>query len=170
VYRVIQLAWLILLGVVVAMLVQISRGGDLPTLPGLPALPFALPFQGRQPSAPPPAPTPSSTAQLAARPLPGARTPTAVPATCGPRPFEHGFASLKEALGDRMGEPTECEHVVNADGDTEQHTSTGLAYYRKKSNLAVFTNGWDHWALTDNGVMQWAGEDVEPPPSATLVP
>jgi hypothetical protein len=49
--------------------------------------------------------------------------------------FQGGLADLKRSLGRIMGEPLECERVVNGEGDTEQHTSTGLAYYLKALNV-----------------------------------
>ena len=36
-----------------------------------------------------------------------------------------------------MGEPLECEKAINGDGDTQQKTSTGLAYYRNRGSIAV---------------------------------
>jgi hypothetical protein len=75
--------------------------------------------------------------------------------------------TLKSALGAAMGEPQECEHPVDDQGDTQQKTSTGLAYYRQQLNVACFTTGWDHWALTDRGLVTWTGESVDPPPDAS---
>jgi len=83
--------------------------------------------------------------------------------------FANGMADLKTALGARMGEPSECERVVDAAGNTEQQTTTGLAYYRAPANVVVFTDGVDHWALTANGVVHWTGDEVEPPPRAEQV-
>jgi hypothetical protein len=68
-----------------------------------------------------------------------------------------------------MGDPLECERVVNNDGDTQQKTTTGLAYYRKLLNAACFTNGWEHWSLVDKGVVHWAGPTVDPPADAAIV-
>jgi hypothetical protein len=106
--------------------------------------------------------------------------PTPAPETSAPTPeatstaactpvqpiFVHGAAALKAALGGTMGDPLECERVTDAAGDTEQRTSTGLAYYRASTNAEVFTNGFDHWALAANGVVHWSGEAVDPPASA----
>jgi hypothetical protein len=83
--------------------------------------------------------------------------------------FQLGFASLKSALGDPMGEPTECEHTDDVTGDIQQHTSTGLAYYRPSLNLAMFTNGAEHWALTPAGLVRWTDGNVTPPDDATVV-
>ena len=77
--------------------------------------------------------------------------------------FQLGFATLKEKLGDRMGGPTECEHPDAASGDSLAHTSTGLAFYRQRTNTASFTNGTDHWALLPNGLGHWIGSSIDPP-------
>lgn len=94
-------------------------------------------------------PTPSSSTPSPATASPSPTT-AAVMETCTaalPR-FVHGVAALKAVVGTYMGEPVECERVTDAAGDTEQRTTTGLAYYRAASNTVAFTNGWDHWALT----------------------
>jgi hypothetical protein len=63
-----------------------------------------------------------------------------------------------------MGDPLECEHAVDAAGNTQQRTSTGLAYYRKVRNLPCFTTGYDHWALAPDGsIIHWTGDAVDPP-------
>ena len=81
--------------------------------------------------------------------------------------FLFGFAHLKSLLGDRMGEPIECEHTNPDNGDTLQNTTTGLAFYRKFTNTPTFTNGWEHWAWTDDGLVYWTGSEIDPPGSAT---
>ena len=109
---------------------------------------------------------------IAPSPSPVAARPTAVvggPCSAGRLSFANGMADLKAALGTRMGEPTECERVVDAAGNTEQQTSTGLAYYRAQANVVVFTDGVEHWALTSNGVVHWTSDEVEPPPGAERV-
>jgi hypothetical protein len=83
--------------------------------------------------------------------------------------FQFGFAQLKALLGSRMGQPTECEHQDPASGDTLQATTTGLAQYLKGANLPTFTNGFDHWAITPQGLVHWIGPSTSPPPDATLV-
>jgi hypothetical protein len=110
--------------------------------------------------------------------LPTRVPPTAVPratvlqARCeaGQPRFLGTVANLKTRLGGVMGDPSDCEHSVDADGNTQQQTSTGLAYYRRRLNMAAFTNGYDHWALTGGQVLHWVGEDVEPPEDAAPVP
>ncbi len=67
--------------------------------------------------------------------------------------FVHGFEALKQRLGPTMGEPLECEHVNPDNGDTIQHTTTGLAYYRASINTPIFTDGQTHWALANNQVL-----------------
>jgi hypothetical protein len=83
--------------------------------------------------------------------------------------FMGGIAALKASLGRTMGDPLECERVVNNDGDTQQKTTTGLAYYRKQLNTACFTTGWEHWGLVDKGLVHWAGSPVDPPSDAAIV-
>ena len=83
--------------------------------------------------------------------------------------FSRGLADLKAALGDRMGEPIECEHA-NTIGDVEQRTSTGLAFYRPRSNMPGFTTGTESWGLTDRGLLYWRTASFEPPPNAEVVP
>jgi hypothetical protein len=43
---------------------------------------------------------------------------------------------------------------VDADGNTLQPTTTGLAIYRG-DGTAVFASGDQHWALTDQGLQTW---------------
>jgi hypothetical protein len=77
--------------------------------------------------------------------------------------FVHGLAALKTSVGSVMGVPIECERVIDAAGDTEQRTTTGLAYYRTATNTTAFTDGSRHWALTSNGAVHWTGQELEPP-------
>jgi hypothetical protein len=89
--------------------------------------------------------------------------------TLGQPRFMGGIAVLKASLGRTMGDPLECERVVNNDGDTQQKTTTGLAYYRKQLNTACFTTGWEHWGLVEKGLVHWAGSTVDPPADAARV-
>lgn len=86
---------------------------------------------------------------------------------CGPgqRPeFVLGFAALKGQVGPVMGDAIECEHPDPlGTGDTEQHTTTGLAFFRKSTNTPTFTDGYSHWALTPQGLVTWTGSSVDPP-------
>jgi len=80
------------------------------------------------------------------------------------------LGSLKLRLGARMGDATDCERPVDEEGNTQQLTTTGLAYYRHRLNVAAFTNGWDHWALVETQVVHWTGQVVDPPANATVEP
>jgi len=71
--------------------------------------------------------------------------------------FSYGFAGLHERLGVVMGEPVECEHAGPESGDSYQQTTTGIALYRGNMNMTMFTNGREHWALTDSGLVHWSG-------------
>jgi hypothetical protein len=77
--------------------------------------------------------------------------------------FLYGFAALKSQVGRAMGDPLECEHAIYIGGDTRQQTTTGYAYYRPTVNVPAFTNGKDHWALTESGLEHWIGDVVDPP-------
>jgi hypothetical protein len=85
--------------------------------------------------------------------------------------FSFGFAGLKSQLGDVLGEPTTCEFAdPNGSGDMLQQTTNGLAFWRKSSNTATFTNGSLHWALTPAGWVQWTGASIDPPTAAAARP
>jgi hypothetical protein len=125
-----------------------------------------------------PLPTPASASVAAPRPtlqplvVSAQRALTTQDGLCNPsRPvFLRGMASLKAALGARMGDALECERVVDAAGNTQQRTSAGLAYYRRGSNAACFTTGSDHWALVlDRELVFWTGDVVDPPANASDV-
>jgi hypothetical protein len=126
-----------------------------------------LPFQTASPTSVLAPAIPTATPR---RPTP-ARTATPAAALCSPaRPrFVGGLATLQAALGQSMGSPLECERAVDSQGDTQQKTSTGLAYYRQQLNVACFTTGWDHWGLTEHGVVHWTGDAVDPPSDAAVV-
>ncbi len=84
--------------------------------------------------------------------------------------FAFGFAALKSAIGDAMGDPIECEHPNSANGDTLQQTSTGLAIYRHSTNSPEFTDGWNHWMLADSGLVAWTGDAVYVAPGVVAAP
>jgi hypothetical protein len=65
------------------------------------------------------------------------------------------FAILKSSLGDAMGAPVSCVITDQTSGDAMQFTDTGLAEYVAASDLAMFTNGDRHWALSGGTVVQW---------------
>ncbi len=77
--------------------------------------------------------------------------------------FVLGFAGLQARLGAAMGVPLECEHINADNGDTIQHTSTGLAYYRPAINTPIFTDGQSHWSLSNNQLLKWRNSSIEPP-------
>ena len=82
--------------------------------------------------------------------------------------FSDDFAELAARLGAIVGDPVECEHVSAENGDVLQATSEGLAIYRTVNGMAVFTNGGEHWALAEAGLLYWIGGSVDPPSSAWL--
>src|SRR4051812_41555507 len=102
----------------------------------------------------------ASLALLVGLQLGGSWPPARADAQSGPQPsapfcqpgqepaFVLGIADLKARLGDTMGAPLECEHLDAESGDTVQHTTTGLAYYRPSLNATMFTDGATHWALS----------------------
>ena len=75
--------------------------------------------------------------------------------------FLFGFAHFKSLLGDKIGQPVECEHANPDNGDTLQQTTTGLAFYRKSTNTPTFTDGWNHWAWTTDGLVYWTGSSID---------
>jgi hypothetical protein len=161
--RAVNLIWLV---VVLGVLVLLGQAFGLYEVPVLHDLRVLLPL-GQTPQVVVEATTYTPTPTIAAGSLASSPAPVATNActTAAPR-FVHGTAALKAGIGAAMGEPLDCERVVDAAGDTEQRTTTGLAYYRVNNNIAAFTNGWDHWALTLDGIVHWTGDDLEPPPGA----
>jgi hypothetical protein len=63
------------------------------------------------------------------------------------------FAALEQQIGAIMGVPTSCPRV-DANGETIQTTTTGLAVHRP-DGMSVFASGDDHWALTSAGLQEW---------------
>ena len=159
--RLTELLPLLMVGVIV-VIVQFTRADGL-----------RLPLT--QPASSPVVPTPETAgAQIRPTPVPvPPRTPAMKPLdTCDARQprFNGGLASLRAALGTRMGDALDCERTVDSAGNTEQQTTTGLAYYRKQTDAAVFTTGWDHWAIDGSrGVVYWAGDSVDPPVGAAQI-
>jgi hypothetical protein len=161
-----KLVWLLVVVSVIGLLAQATGLLDLSALRDL-----RLSLSFDQTSGEAAQPTPSSPIPSPATASPSPTTTATAGETCTaalPR-FVRGVATLKAVVGTDMGEPLECERVTDAGGDTEQRTTTGLAYYRAASNTVAFTNGWDHWALTSNGAVHWTGQDFEPPPGAEPV-
>ena len=83
--------------------------------------------------------------------------------------FTFGFAALKAELGPIMGEPIECAHPNNANGDVLQQTTTGLSFWRKATNTPTFTDGYRHWGLTPGGMAYCEGSSIDPPGRAATV-
>ncbi|MFN8633924.1 MAG: DUF6782 family putative metallopeptidase [Chloroflexota bacterium] len=107
---------------------------------------------------------------LVVQPAPAARAQGAPYCPPGAAPeFVNGFATLKAALGDTMGDPIECEHVDTRSGDAHQTTTTGLAFWRKSTNTPTFTDGYRKWALTGQGIVAWVGSANDPPANARSV-
>jgi hypothetical protein len=107
-------------------------------------------------------PTPTSTPEAGPAPAVETCPPGAAPL------FVLGFASLKERLGDRMGTPLSCERP-GPEGDALQQTTTGMARYRKSTNIPSFTSGDEHWALTERGLTHWKGRALDPPDDAEVI-
>lgn len=86
--------------------------------------------------------------------------------TCAPGDlpkFTFGFGILKSQLGDWMGDPASCEFAdPGGTGDVHQRTTTGLAFWRKSTNIPTFTNGSEHWALVDGDLVYWTGSSIDP--------
>jgi hypothetical protein len=72
--------------------------------------------------------------------------------------FVLGFADLRDAVGDAIGTPIECEHIHPTSGDTVQQTTSGLAVFH--NGHSSFSDGWHHWETGDGGVRQWEGDEV----------
>ena len=74
------------------------------------------------------------------------------------------LTDLHQAVGDAMGSPSGCP-LVDADGDTLQPTTTGLAVHHP-NGTSVFVSGEQHWALTAQGLETWTGSwhnGLDPP-------
>jgi len=104
-------------------------------------------------------------ATLLLAPAPLASAQTADGCQPGESPhFTFGFASLKDQIGDAMGDPVTCEFPdPNGTGDVHQRTTTGLAFWRKSTNTPTFTDGFNHWGNTPGGWVTWTGASVDPP-------
>src|SRR5689334_12561296 len=79
-----------------------------------------------------------------------------------------GFQTLTAQLGNRIGVPAECQHAEATTGDIQQHTSTGLLYWRKSTNTPSFTDGAEHWAIRGTQILHWTLPDADPPPNAQV--
>jgi hypothetical protein len=118
----------------------------------------------------PPEPKPPFVPAIPAPALPGPVVPTDANGGSPPE-FVLGFAFLKQQLGPTMGTPLEAEHGVTDSCDTQQLTSTGLAYWRCSTNTMTFAadpDGLVHWAWLDQ-LVTWRGEAADPPADAVAV-
>jgi hypothetical protein len=80
--------------------------------------------------------------------------------------FELGFAVLKSLLGSVMGDPIEAEHGALESCDTQQATTTGLAYWDCSTGMLAFAaapEGLHHWAWLDDHLTEWVGPSAVPP-------
>jgi hypothetical protein len=111
------------------------------------------------PVAPPPPPEEPAPPALAPQPVSDAFCPPGMVPD-----FSAGFAILKATLGDAMGAAMSCEFGDPlGTGDVLQETSAGLAFYRVSTNTPTFTDGWNHWGLTTDGIVYWTGGSIDPP-------
>lgn len=80
--------------------------------------------------------------------------------------FVHGFAFLKQLLGETMGEPLECEHY-DAQGNAFQQTTTGRAVYDRSTNTPSFIQANRQWSWTAQGLIQMPADSA---PLLTVTP
>ena len=69
---------------------------------------------------------------------------------------------LRADIGAAMGQPLDCEHPMDAAGDTIQPTSTGTAWYTNATSAAIFTDGYQRWELDPSGLTYWGSPDAVP--------
>jgi len=65
-----------------------------------------------------------------------------------------------------MGDPIEDEHGVEDSCDTQQLTTTGLAYWSCATgvvNFAAAPDGLQHWAYMNGLVLAWYGDQADVP-------
>jgi hypothetical protein len=64
-----------------------------------------------------------------------------------------------------MGDPVEDEHGVEDSCDTQQFTTTGLAYWSCASGIVAFVepDGVHHWAFMNGLLLEWFGDSAEVP-------
>jgi hypothetical protein len=84
----------------------------------------------------------------------------AAPDTTSAPTFLLGFATFRDQLGGPIGSPVENEHGTPSTCDTQQLTTSGLAYWRCSTNtmsFAAFPDGLHHWALVAGQIVEWVG-------------
>jgi hypothetical protein len=79
-----------------------------------------------------------------------------------------GFVHLADALGDTVGVPITTEYATE-DG-TMQLTSNGAMYWHKDSGTVAFTDGYNRAALIGSHLVQWVGDQVDPPKPVVQIP
>lgn len=72
-----------------------------------------------------------------------------------------GFVKLADRLGDKVGTPLTSEYGT-AEG-TMQLTSSGAVYWHSDTGTLAFTDGYDRIALIGNQLIEWVGDQVDPP-------
>lgn len=84
--------------------------------------------------------------------------------------YRAGFAALYSEIRGAMGTAWSCEFSdPRGTGDVLQRTGKGgLAFWRRSTNTPTFTDGAQHWALTDRGLVTWSTPSIDPPPDALL--
>jgi hypothetical protein len=88
------------------------------------------------------------------------------------KPLPMGQAALLWATLDvgTLGVLTECAHEAPDGSGLQQRTSRGLLYWRRAGGVAVFTDGYRHWAVRDGALVQWFGaQAVDPPPTVVVL-
>jgi hypothetical protein len=91
--------------------------------------------------------------------------------TMPPCTFQQGFAGLAQSMGGAVGSCLENEYFNPLNGNAEQHTTTGLLYWRKADGTTAFTNGYETWLNGPYGLqvrLNTERYDWEPIPSAPL--
>jgi peptidoglycan/xylan/chitin deacetylase (PgdA/CDA1 family) len=76
--------------------------------------------------------------------------------------FGPDMAALQAALGDAIGQPLDCERVIDTAGDTVQTTSTGTAWYAIATSAATFSDGYHRWVLEPRGLSYWDSPTATP--------
>ena len=80
---------------------------------------------------------------------------TPVAGQTAPCRFVQGFADLRQAVGaGSVGECLQDEYQDPVSGDTRQATTRGELVYRRASNTAAFTNGYETWVMGPNGLQR----------------
>jgi peptidoglycan/xylan/chitin deacetylase (PgdA/CDA1 family) len=103
--------------------------------------------------------------------IPLAAVVTVLTGLAGPSPtagadclvrFDLHMIDLRADIGEAMGQPLDCEHALDAAGDTIQPTSTGTAWYTRYNSTSIFTDGYQRWVLDPTGLRYWGTPDAVP--------